>query len=232
MSSIAHIYAIFVKQVKDSLRNRMIAMVFVMFPILALVFKGIVSEDELNFILPSFVTMNTVIIPIIFMSSIVAEEKEKHSLQMLMMSNIKAWEYLIGVGFCVFFQALISSCFFIFIASIPFGKVPVFILSAIVGICCSLLIGAIIAILSKNQMSVGPITAPVSMVIGLLPMFSAMNSRIETFAKMFYSYYVRNAFLSLKFDLDMEPVLIVTLNFLVLLLTFIVLYKFRKFSYE
>ena len=35
------------------------------------------------------------------------------------MSNVKAWEYLIGVGFCVFLLALISNCVFLFI--IPFN---------------------------------------------------------------------------------------------------------------
>lgn len=34
-------------------------------------------------------------------------------------------------------------------------------------------------------MSVGPITAPVSMIIGLLPMFSAMNSELEKLLKAF-----------------------------------------------
>lgn len=100
MKTINHICAIFIKQIKDSLKNRLVLVVFFMFPILALVFKEIVSEVELDFILPSFMTMNTVMVPIIFMSSIVSEEKEKKTLRMLIMSNVKAWEYLIGVGFC------------------------------------------------------------------------------------------------------------------------------------
>ena len=119
MKTINHICAIFIKQIKDSLKNRLVLVVFFMFPILALVFKEIVSEVELDFILPSFITMNTVMVPIIFMSSIVSEEKEKKTLRMLIMSNVKAWEYLIGVGFCVFLLALISNCFFLFI--IPFN---------------------------------------------------------------------------------------------------------------
>ena len=70
MSALHHIAAVFRKQVKDSFKNRLILVVFFMFPVLAMVFKEIVSKEELDFMLPSFMTMNTVMIPIIFMSSI------------------------------------------------------------------------------------------------------------------------------------------------------------------
>lgn len=138
MKTINHICAIFIKQIKDSLKNRLVLVVFFMFPILALVFKEIVSEVELDFILPSFITMNTVMVPIIFMSSIVSEEKEKKTLRMLIMSNVKAWEYLIGVGFCVFLLALISNCFFLFIIPFNAKEIVTFIVSSIIGIILSL----------------------------------------------------------------------------------------------
>ena len=149
MKTINHICAIFIKQIKDSLKNRLVLVVFFMFPILALVFKEIVSEVELDFILPSFITMNTVMVPIIFMSSIVSEEKEKKTLRMLIMSNVKAWEYLIGVGFCVFLLALISNCFFLFIIPFNAKEIVTFIVSSIIGIILSLLIGSILAICQK-----------------------------------------------------------------------------------
>lgn len=200
MKTINHICAIFIKQIKDSLKNRLVLVVFFMFPILALVFKEIVSEVELDFILPSFMTMNTVMVPIIFMSSIVSEEKEKKTLRMLIMSNVKAWEYLIGVGFCVFLL--------------------------------SLLIGSILAILSKNQMSVGPITAPVSMIIGLLPMFSAMNSELEKIAKDIYSYYVRQMFVTRELENSVNSWLILLINFLVLSLVFAIFYRIKGLNNE
>ena len=203
-----------------------------MFPILALVFKEIVSEVELDFILPSFITMNTVMVPIIFMSSIVSEEKEKKTLRMLIMSNVKAWEYLIGVGFCVFLLALISNCVFLFIIPFNAREIVTFIVSSIIGIILSLLIGSILAILSKNQMSVGPITAPVSMIIGLLPMFSAMNSELEKIAKGIYSYYVRQMFVTRELENSVNSWLILLINFLVLSLVFAIFYRIKGLNNE
>ena len=230
MNSIFRIYAVFIKQVKDSINNRLIIMLFFMFPILAIIFKGLVKAEELDMLLPSFITMNTVMVPIIFMSSVVSEEKEKHSLQMLIMSNVKAWEYLIGIGTCVFIQAFISSCLFLVVYDVPLEKLAVFFINLAIGIACSLLVGAILAILAKNQMSVGPITAPVSMVIGLLPMFAEINDKLKSVATVFYSYYIRKAFVTLEISADTISITTIIINFFSLLLIFVLLYKFRKFN--
>lgn len=228
MRSKAHIIAVLKKQIKDSVRNPLILVIFFMFPILSFFFKGVVSDEEFEIILPSFITLNTVMLPIVFMSSIISEDKEKKSLQMLIMSNVKGWAYLLGIGISVFFQSLVSSMLFLFVFSIEsFEQLLLYIFSSIVGICCSLLIGGILALVAKNQMSVGPLTAPVSMIIGLLPMFSAMNKELESISKLLYSYYIRKCFLSLSFDWELNSVMIIIINFIVLTLTFIVLYRIR-----
>ena len=144
---------------------------------------------------------------------------------MLIMSNIKPWEYLIGVGCWVFIQALVSSCLFLLIIPVSVNEGLVYVLTTIIGIACSLIIGAILAIVAKNQMSVGPVTAPISMILGLLPMFSSMNTDVEKIAKLFYSYYIRNTFVSLKYDFDAMSWLIIGLNLLVLITMFVLLYK-------
>ena len=232
MSALHHIAAVFRKQVKDSFKNRLILVVFFMFPVLAMVFKEIVSKEELDFMLPSFMTMNTVMIPIIFMSSIIAEEKEKKTLRMLIMSNVRSWEYLLGVVICVFLQALLSTCVFLAIIPNSMEEAMDFIVVSTIGIICSLLIGAILAIIAKNQMSVGPVTAPVSMLIGLLPMFSAMNDKLEHAAKALYSYYVRESFVSHSLEIDESSWAVIGLNFVVLLFLFIILYKYKGLGNE
>lgn len=232
MNSFFHILAIIHKQVRDSLKNRLILMIFFMFPALAIVFNFIVDKATLKSLIPSFLTINTIMVPIIFMSSIVAEEKETHSLQMLIMSNIKSWEYLLGVGICVFVQSIVSSCLFLFVFDISVSQLPVFITALTIGITYSLIIGAILAIIAKNQMSVGPVAAPASMLLGLLPMFSEMNGDLNKFAGIFYSYYVRKMFFSLEFCIDLKSIIVLLLNFVFLILIFTVLYRIKRFSNE
>lgn len=222
-----HISAIFIKQIKDSLKNPLTIVVFFMFPILSYIFKGLVSDEEFAYLLPSFMTMNTVMLPIIFMSSIVSEEKEKQSLRMLIMSNVKAWEYMVGIGICVFAEAMLSTCLFLLLVPLTIQGFIVCIVAAVIGICCSMLIGAILAVFSKNQMSVGPLCAPISMILGLLPMFSAMNDTIEHIAKIFYSYYVRKMFVSLHFEFPTYAWAIIGTNIIVLFSCFAIFYKHK-----
>lgn len=225
MTSLIHIRAIFHKQIKDALANRLTILIFLLFPLLAIVFKGIVNENELRVMLPSFVTMNTVMIPIISMSSSIAEEKEKHSLRMLIMSNVRAWEYLIGMSLSVFCTAFLSTLLFLFFIELSGSAIVVFSVASTIGIVYSLLIGAILALLSKNQMSIGPITAPVSMIVGLIPMFAKMNGKLETPAKILYSYYVREMFETLQFNNSINAFLMLITNIIVLIILFFLLYK-------
>lgn len=86
--------------------------------------------------------------------------------------------------------------------------------------------------IGKNQMSVGPITAPVSMIIGLLPMFSAMNSELEKIAKGIYSYYVRQMFVTWELENSVNSWLILLINFLVLSLVFAIFYRIKGLNNE
>lgn len=61
------------------------------------------KDSELASVLPTFITMHIVMIPIINMANIIAEEKEKNTLRVLIMSNVKPMEYLIGIGLSVFY---------------------------------------------------------------------------------------------------------------------------------
>lgn len=224
----SHVRAVFKKQAKDSLRNPLILVIFCMFPLLSAVFKFVLPSDEFKVLVPSFANLNTVMLPVVFMSSIIAEDREKKSLRMLVMSNVKGGSYIAGVGACVFALSLISSLSFAFFLPIEsFCDFACFLMSAIAGICCSMLAGAILAFIAKNQVSAGPLTAPVTMILGLLPMLSAMNADLEKFSKLFYSFYVRKSFVSLKYDSSASGIAVVGTNLTLLVLAFVFLYKTR-----
>ena len=58
---------------------------------------------------------------------------------------------------CAFLQALLSTCVFLTIIPNSMDETIAFMIISTIGIICSLLIGAILAIIAKNQMSVGPV---------------------------------------------------------------------------
>ena len=54
-----------------------------------------------HFFVKLFSIMYIGMAPITAVTAIISEEKEKNTLRVLMMANVKPWQYLIGVGFYV-----------------------------------------------------------------------------------------------------------------------------------
>ena len=92
------------KQLKDTFRNKPTLVQFVMFPAIAAILTLSAGEFELpkRYFVNLFSVMYVCMAPILILSAIISEEKEKGSLRMLMMSNVKPMEYLLGIGAYVF----------------------------------------------------------------------------------------------------------------------------------
>lgn len=126
-------------------------------------------------------------------SAIISEEKETGTLGMLRMSNVKAWEYLAGTGFCVFALCMAGGCVFVWAGEYKGWRIGVFLGILAVGILISMFIGAIIGLMSNNQMGATSVTVPVTMVFSFLPMLSLFNEKIREIAKFVYSYQIQDA---------------------------------------
>lgn len=85
------IKAIFIKQYKDTLKNISILIQLIMFPAISIVMTSSIQVSEIpsQYFVILFATMYVGMTPIIMISNIMGEEKEKGSLKMLMMSNVK-----------------------------------------------------------------------------------------------------------------------------------------------
>ena len=230
MKSLINISAVFLKQLKDSLKNKLIIFIFFMFPIMCLIFKYVLEAPIFeNIVLPMFINMNALSLPFMCASNIIAEDKEKGSLKNLIMANVKGWEYLIGIGLTMFTLSFISTSIFLFyydLSSLNVTKVWIFFFSSFCSIIISILIGSIFGLISKNQMSSAPIASPLFIFLGMLPTLSKLNEDLETFSKIFYSHHTYSFFTTLSFeDVNYVPFLSISLNFIVCLAAFIIIYK-------
>ena len=99
-----NIAVIFKKQIRDTLKNKMVLIQFLMFPVLVVIFENVVKIEDMpeHFFVKLFAVMFVGMAPLTCMSAIIAEEKEKNTLRVLLMSNVKPAEYLVGVGSYVF----------------------------------------------------------------------------------------------------------------------------------
>lgn len=189
-----NIKAIFKKQLKETAKNTPVLIQFLLFPAMTLIMSRAVHIDGLspNYFVTLFAAMFIGMAPLTSISSIIAEEKEKNTLRVLMMSNVKPWEYLLGVGTYVFLCCLTGGSVIVLSGSYNASEKGVFFSIMVLGILASLLVGAAIGGLSKNQMAASSLTVPVMMALSFLPMLSMFNDTIAKFGKFLYTVQIQN----------------------------------------
>ena len=189
---IKHINAILWKQIKDTLKNKTILIQFVMFPAMTLIMENAVKMEGMpeHFFATLFAVMYMGMAPLTAMASIISEEKEKNTLRVLRMANVKPAEYLVGVGIYIWVICMIGACVIGVAGKYSGSELYRFICIIGIGMLVSVLIGAAIGTWSKNQMMATSITVPVMMVFSFLPMLSMFNDGIAKTAKITYSQQI------------------------------------------
>ncbi len=184
--------AVFWKQAKDTLKNKTILIQFIMFPMLAVVMEYFMKIEGMpeHFFVKMFSAMYVGMAPLVSMAAVLAEEKEMCTLKILMMSDVKPFEYLLGTGSCIWAACMLGSCVFGLAGEYQGKLFLAFLLIMAVGTAASILIGAAIGTWSRNQMMATSIGVPAMLFFSFLPMLSNFNETIGRIAKVTYSEQV------------------------------------------
>lgn len=223
-----NIIAILKKQLKDTLKNKTILIQFVMFPILTLVMNHAITIDGMpeNFFVNLFATMYAGMAPLTSMAAIISEEKEKNTLRVLMMSNVRPHEYLLGIGSYVWLACVIGAFVICAAGSYKLWEKVTFMGIMAIGILVSLLIGAVIGVWSQTQMMATSISIPVMMIFSFVPMLSLFNTTIAKIAKFTYTEQI-SLMIGQVNNLQLEAgnVCIIIVNMLITVILFTAAYK-------
>lgn len=224
----SNIVAIFKKQLKDTLKNKTVFIQFAMFPVLTLIMNNAIKIDGMpeNFFVNLFATMYIGMAPLTSMAAIIAEEKEKNTLRVLMMSNIKPYEYLVGIGSYVWFVCMLGAIIICAAGGYEPQVSIIFMGIMAIGILASLLAGAAIGTWSKTQMMATSVTVPVMMIFSFMPMLSMFNATIAKIAKFTYSEQISLMLGQISnFQLKAETILIIVINMAAAAVLFTIAYK-------
>lgn len=228
-----NIAAIFKKQLKDTLRNKAVFIQFVMFPIMTLIMNNAVKMQEMpeNFFVNLFAAMYIGMAPLVSIASIISEEKEKNTLRVLIMSNVKPYEYILGIGSYVWFACMLGGIVICTAGGYNLQTSIAFMGIMAIGIVTSLLIGAIIGIWSKTQMTATSIAVPVMMIFSFTPMLSMFNSTIEKIAKILYSEQISRMLNQINnLQLNVVNIGVIVMNIVIAAVIFIMIFKKCKLS--
>lgn len=225
-----NICVIFLKQLKETPKNKVILIQFLMFPIMSVIMENAIKIENMpeHFFVKLFSVMFVGMAPLTCVSSIISEEKEKNTLRVLMMSNVNPFEYLCGIGSYVWLMCMAGTAVFAICGGFSGKELGIFLLIMAVGIVLSELIGAVIGIFSRNQMSATSVTVPVMMIFSFLPMLSMFNGKIEKIANLTYTQQLSNLINDLGISpVTMENVIVPAVNFLLTAILFVFAYKKR-----
>ena len=214
------------KQIKDTLKNKTVLIQFVMFPVLTLIFENAINIPDMPelFFTKLFSVMYMGMAPLVSVASIIAEEKEKNTLRVLTMANVKAWEYLAGIGIYVWTICMAGAG--VMATTLSSGDIPFYLGVMAAGFIISIAIGACIGIIASNQMAATSLSLPVMLIFSFMPMLAMFNDKIEKIAGIFYTQQIRELLGNMTFDgIKTETMLVVAVNALLALSLFFAAFK-------
>ncbi|MBE5877442.1 MAG: ABC transporter permease [Lachnospiraceae bacterium] len=223
-----NIMAILWKQVKDTFKNKEILIQFVMFPVMTIVMEHFVKVDGMpaQYFTNLFGVMFVGMAPLTSTAAIISEEKEKNTLRALLMSNVKPWEYMIGVGLYIWCICMVGAGVIGYAGGHTGEIFMKFMVIMGIGILVSMLMGAAIGTWSKTQMKATSVTVPVMMIFSFLPMLSMFHEGIAKVAKFTYSQQIHNLISQLQTaEVAFEQVGVIGTNMLAAVVVFVIAYK-------
>ena len=127
--------------------------------------------------------------PLTSVASIISEEKEKNTLRVLLMANMKPLQYLMGIGVYVWSICMMGAV--VMATGLPKQDILMYLFIMAIGFMISIFVGACIGIFATNQMSATSLVMPVMMVLSFLPMLALFNEKIEKMARFFFTQQLK-----------------------------------------
>ncbi len=222
------IKAIFLKQAKDMFKNPMVLVMFIIFPVVALIMTQLIAKQ--NDYIPNnmFVTMMSAIFAgmglVTAASAVISEDIERKSLRFLIIAGVKPHQYLLGTGGFFLLAGTVTSVFFALIGDFTSLETVKFLIVMITGTASSIILGMAIGMFSKNQQVATSLGMPVAVIIGFVPMIATFDERIAKIASVLYTQQINiivNDFSASLF----KPLLVIVSNIAVFTVLFVLAYK-------
>ena len=220
--------AMFKKQFLDTMKNRLILIQFIIMPVMAFLLTELIAKASDEIPNSMFVTMFAAIFvgmgPLLTTSGAISEDRERKSLRFLVMAGGRQHEYLLGVGGFVLLVCSIISVFFGLIGGFQGVELIKFILILIFGSATSIVLGAAIGIMSKNQQAATAISVPVFMIFAFCPMIAQFNESVANVASVLYTQQINEIVNDISMS-AMKPYLIILVNLIVFAFLFALVYR-------
>lgn len=218
------VFAVTRMQKTEMFRNLKTIVVFCVFPVSLIIISFVEKSESLGFIM----MMGCILPPMLTVASKIGEDRERGVLRGLLYSGLKWNEYLMGI---MIFVGLISFLFVcvmgMILDSVQSSDTPVaIIITSMLSIICSMTLGGVIGITSKNQNSIPAIQVPVSLFLVFSAVLGMTDEKIHKITKYLYTQAFMDMYLTKNVYWD--AVLTMVINCILFIVLFGIVYVKRK----
>lgn len=169
---------------------------------------------------------------------LLAEEKEKNTLRVLMTSSVNGLEFFLGSILPVFIITSIINFLLMPISGymISGSDLAVFALVSILSSLTSCIIGMLLGIFAKNQVSAGTIITPVVLIFMLIPMFANMIEELSKISRFLFTGILMDMIADIstgaKEIIKPESIVILVTEVIISIALFVIFYRKNGFEKE
>lgn len=158
-----------------------VAMVWIFKVLYSINSGGDLSPILVSLILSLGISLNLCMDGFLMVGTAIAEEKEKHTLRVLMTSSVTGMQYFIGSILFPFVLMNIINIVVLVISGISMNQVSVvaFLLVSAAASLISCVMGMIVGLCAKNQMNANLISYPLVIVFMMIPLFGNLSEKLH-----------------------------------------------------
>ncbi|MGM0420272.1 MAG: ABC transporter permease [Bacillota bacterium] len=224
------IKAIIIKELQDIRTNSNLLVMLVMPIFFTFVWDNLMSELPKGFGAAFGLIFLVVMVGMYIPSMLIAEEKEKKTIEVLMLSPARPAEVFVGKGMLTFIAIIGISVIITFMAGVsPATQATVIFATGLTSLF-AIFIGMIVGLIANNQMSTGVVGLPVYLLLLLVPQLAGMGPKfIDVLARFLPTYYyLRILELSL---IESLPIIDLLPQIAIILFSTIITFLFLIFTY-
>lgn len=173
--SVDRIAAIFIKEAQDIRTNKNVLLMFVLPVFLTAVYKNLIPEMPAGFALGFGLLFLATMVGMYVPSMTIAEEKEKRTLEVLMLSPASPADVFMGKGLLTFVSITLTMFILVAIAGTGMAHLAVIVSGMVLTSVTCIFIGMLIGLLVQNQMATGVVGTPVYLLFLLVPMLAQLG---------------------------------------------------------
>ena len=166
---------------------------------------------------------------------LLAEEKEKNTLRVLMTSSVRGIEYFLGTVFPILIEVEIINVILALLLGVTMSSyvwIIYLLMTSLATLSCTM-IGMIFGIFAKNQMNTSSIITPAVIILMLIPMFSELLPFMKVISECLFTGIVMNVINKLSYaniSVSLIQWCILSSECIITLLLFLILYKRNGFE--